>query len=214
MWPAVAAIAGSQLLGTGAQIWGQERANAANLRIAREQMAFQERMSNSAYQRATKDMRLAGLNPLLAYGQGGASSPSGASANMENIAGGISTSALDGIRLRKEVEETASRIGLNDESKVNMRAERERIVAATQAEKIRAALLAEDMPAASARGEMYRKHPDLVYFDKALEFIRPFAGGILPFAGSYFGGKQGAKDQGFRPFSPEYTHPNYDRSGR
>ena len=65
---------------------GQRDANKTNIRLAREQMAFQERMSNSAYQRAMADMRKAGLNPILAAKQP-ASSPGGQTAKVESALG-------------------------------------------------------------------------------------------------------------------------------
>lgn len=52
-------------------------AREASERSAEAQMDFQRDMSNTAYRRAMEDMRLAGLNPMLAASQGGASSPSG-----------------------------------------------------------------------------------------------------------------------------------------
>jgi len=66
---------------------GTRKANKQNLKIAREQMAFQERMSSTAYQRSAKDLSAAGLNRILALGSP-ASSPSGALATMHSETAG------------------------------------------------------------------------------------------------------------------------------
>lgn len=113
----IASVGGS-IIGSLINSHDVEETNRANAAIAAEQMKFQERMSSTAYQRGMEDLKKAGLNPMLAYSQGGASSPSGASAKMESpnrgeaLKGGVS-SALELRRLTKELESADSSIALN-----------------------------------------------------------------------------------------------------
>lgn len=80
-------LGGSDVLSAGLGglgFLGGERQNTAQIASSKAQMDFQERMSNTAHQRQVKDLRLAGLNPILSAKLGGASSPGGAMPNIVN----------------------------------------------------------------------------------------------------------------------------------
>lgn len=92
-------------------------------KVARMQMEFQERMRNTAYQAATKDMLAAGLNPMLAYSQGGAATPSGAMADIPQNIGSkavssalqVSTATQQLRNMRAEERNTTAQAGLTEE---------------------------------------------------------------------------------------------------
>ncbi|WGL31206.1 DNA pilot protein [Dipodfec virus UOA04_Rod_771] len=72
----------SALMGLGSNIIGNMMSYKNAKKLMDRQNSFVERMSNTAYSRATADMRSAGLNPALMYGNGSAAStPSGGMAS-------------------------------------------------------------------------------------------------------------------------------------
>lgn len=79
-WAGLGADIGSSALSFA----GGLMSNSANKKMAREQMAFQERMASTQYQRGMKDMKAAGLNPILAYKGGSNTAPTGASIAQQN----------------------------------------------------------------------------------------------------------------------------------
>lgn len=97
---------GSSLLGGLFGHSAQSSANKANLQLNRENRDWMERMSNTEWQRGVQDMKAAGMNPMLAFSQGGASSPSNsaptvipedAMARSVNSAGSNAIQAMQGL---------------------------------------------------------------------------------------------------------------------
>ena len=84
------------------QMWDQQTAyNSAEAAVNREfqsqeaatNRAWQERMANTAYQRAVEDLKKAGLNPVLAALNGGAATGTGAQASGSQASAGLQSGA-------------------------------------------------------------------------------------------------------------------------
>lgn len=93
-------------LGVAGSLLSGAQGNKARRDEAARNRAFQERMRNTEYQAAVTDMEAAGLNPALAYQQGGASSPSGSLAQQSNIAeGAVGESATSALAVKRQTAE-------------------------------------------------------------------------------------------------------------
>lgn len=177
----------------GLSIYQTERAG----QFAKDQRSWQEGLANTAYQRAVLDMKQAGINPILAYKQGGATTPGGGMASPANFSG-IAETAMKGARLHAELAQIKSSTKERDAGTAKLktaaaldkimgkRVDQEMNTSAAQMNNIniQTELAKTNLPGAQLEAQI-----DQSTYGKVLRYINRFSNSVLGAARSLFTGK-------------------------
>nr|UXQ88069.1 MAG: DNA pilot protein [Microvirus sp.] len=174
--------AGANLLGGKMADKGQKDANRSNERIAKDNRDFQERMSNSAYQRSAKDLTAAGLNRILALGSP-ASSPSGATATMHSETAGKADSLKKGTASALQARIAQQQFKL-------LQSQTDQVGATTNKTNLESDNVSAHNAKLRAEESIYERFPQMRF----IQMLAPFlGGGALGAAAGYVGGRVPSK---------------------
>ena len=117
MDPLTMAAIGAPIIGGLANFFGQNSANDTNREIAAANNATSIELANTSMQRKVTDLKAAGLNPMLAYGQGGSPQPTLQQSHVENSAASASSGALNAMSqalMRSQIATQQTQANLNN----------------------------------------------------------------------------------------------------
>jgi hypothetical protein len=113
---------GAAMLGSAALTFlGGERANSARAAATDSANRTSIELANTGYTRAMKDMKSAGLNPILAGRYGPAATPNIQVPQIENTIGPAVSSAMQGARLSVDVDKIMADTGVSEAQATNIK---------------------------------------------------------------------------------------------
>lgn len=182
-WSAVPIV--GQLVDSFTGQQSQRETNQAMQGMAQDQSVFQERMSNTAHQREVKDLRAAGLNPILSQ-HSGASSPSGGGAvamqNPESSYGKVGEAAIATALAKSQLSKNLSETNLNTSTEGLQAKQGEAAVASAKAAGAAAIkslneskIIEAAIPSAKIHGELNKK---MAPYDAAIQRVGDFLGTV------------------------------------
>lgn len=173
MFGAIAAALGG--LASVGNYFSQQETNRTNVDIANNQMKFQQAMDNTKHQREVRDLKAAGLNPILSAG-GSPGVPSGASTTLQAPQIQMPDLMAYGVSL-KQLEQKDQELAIQ---KANSAAQIANTVSDTDLKKAQKILAQKGLIRANMEGEASKVLSDMIKAIKRSVRQQPQPGKMYP----------------------------------